>query len=294
MGSLSAKQRELVHRRLDVLLETRDHARHMTTDPVSFVHAYSRADDKEIVGLLASSLAFGNVKAVRASVARVLAILGEHPARYLARTDEASLRTSLKGFVHRVYKGNDVARLLTNASSLQLEHGSLGAFVASLYARHHSQLRETLAEFATALRGPKASRGLQHLMPDPMAGSACKRLLLYCRWMIRPADGVDVGLWPMPPSALVIPVDTHIHRIAQNLRLTTRQGATWATAEEITSQLRRFDADDPVKYDFALCHLGVSRDCPSRRDAAKCEPCTLREVCRHWQSQTLAKRRATG
>ncbi len=117
-------------------------------------------------------------------------------------------------------------------------------------------------------------------MPDPRAGSACKRLLLYVRWMVRPADGVDLGLWPLDPSLLVIPVDTHIHRIGRNLGLTERNDASWRTAEEITAALRHLDAADPVRYDFALCHMGVSRDCPSRRDPAKCEPCVLRPVCR--------------
>ena len=100
--------------------------------------------------------------------------------------------------------------------------------------------------------------------------------------MVRSADGVDLGLWPIGPSALLIPVDTHILRISRNLGLTNRRTATWATAEEITAALRKFDSDDPVKYDFALCHLGVSRDCPSRRDLTKCEQCVLREVCSVW------------
>ena len=100
--------------------------------------------------------------------------------------------------------------------------------------------------------------------------------------MIRPADGVDLGLWPIAPSELVIPVDTHIHRISRNLGLTTRRTATWATAEEITAALRNFDPEDPVKYDFALCHLGVSRDCPSRAEPQKCERCLLQDVCSVW------------
>jgi endonuclease III len=100
--------------------------------------------------------------------------------------------------------------------------------------------------------------------------------------MVRPADGVDLGLWPIPATALVIPVDTHVHRISRNLGLTTRRTASWATAEEITARLRLFDPEDPVKYDFALCHLGVSRDCPSRPDLAKCAHCVLRDVCGVW------------
>jgi uncharacterized protein (TIGR02757 family) len=100
--------------------------------------------------------------------------------------------------------------------------------------------------------------------------------------MVRSADGVDLGLWPVSPSELLIPVDTHIHRISRNLGLTDRRTATWATAEEITAKLRRLDPQDPVKYDFALCHLGVSRQCPSRPEHDKCARCVLQDVCSVW------------
>ena len=112
--------------------------------------------------------------------------------------------------------------------------------------------------------------------------SACKRLLLYCRWMIRPDDGLDLGLWSLSPAVLVMPIDTHVHRIARNLGLTDRNDASWVTAAEVTSALREFDAEDPVKYDFALCHLGISGDCPSRRDPQICQGCSLRAHCREW------------
>jgi uncharacterized protein (TIGR02757 family) len=101
--------------------------------------------------------------------------------------------------------------------------------------------------------------------------------------MARPADGVDLGLARLSPSALVIPLDTHVHRIARNLALTDRADASLRTAIEITDALARLDAEDPVRFDFAICHLGVSRQCPSRRDRSLCERCALRDVCRHWR-----------
>jgi endonuclease III len=105
--------------------------------------------------------------------------------------------------------------------------------------------------------------------------------------MVRPADGIDLGLWPVPPSDLVIPVDTHILRISRNLGLTGRRTASWATAEEITAKLRELDPEDPVKYDFALCHLGVSRQCPSSPEHDKCARCVLQEVCGVWSAGNL-------
>jgi uncharacterized protein (TIGR02757 family) len=158
----------------------------------------------------------------------------------------------------------------------------LGAAFASYHQRTGGDFRESLARLADVLRGSATDRSTRHLVSDPRAGSACKRLVLYARWMVRPADGVDLGLWPISPSDLVIPVDTHVHRISRNLGLTDRRTASWATAEEITAGLRKLDPEDPVKYDFALCHLGVSRDCPSRPDTDKCATCVLRDVCCVW------------
>ena len=270
-------------RRLETLVASTDRVARREADPVGVVHRYPEPGDAEVVGLLASSLAFGNVLGIRRSVARVLDGLGPHPASAVRPPRaRAALERGLDGFVHRVWRGEHVSALLANAGELREAHGSLGDRFAQHLAAS-GEFREGLARFADELRGPDADRGLRHLMPDPRAGSACKRLLLYLRWMVRPADGVDLGLWDVDPGALVIPVDTHIHRIGRNLGLTERNDASWRTAEEITTALRRFDASDPVKYDFALCHLGVSRDCPSRRDEAKCRPCVLRPVCRSYR-----------
>lgn len=271
-----------VRDRLDALVATHDVAQNLAADPLGFVHR-AAPEDREVVALLAATLAFGNVKAIRASLTRALAALGPSPARTIDTEDEAALARRLHGFVHRVYKGRDVARMLANAGALRRAHGTLGAFFAAQYVAH-GELREALAVLADELRGarPAPSRGLSHLVPDPRKGSASKRLLLWLRWMVREADGVDLGLWDVPASALVVPVDTHVQRIAQNLGLTRRKDASWRTAEEITAALRRFDASDPVKYDFAICHLGVSRSCPSRRDPVKCGACVVRDACIHW------------
>ncbi|MEM9071289.1 MAG: TIGR02757 family protein [Myxococcota bacterium] len=269
--------------RLETLIATQDVNTRRASDPVSFVHRYADPDDQEVVGLIASSLAFGNVTAIRRSVERALGSLGRHPARTIRRGPK-ELNRRLDGFVHRVYRGPHLAAMLHHAARLRRRHGTLGsAFAQSLDT--HGDLREALSEFADSLRGSNAPRGLRHLVPNPRAGSACKRLLLYLRWMVRPADGIDLGLWNVSPSVLVIPVDTHIHRISTNLGLTTRKDASWRTAEEITQALRRLDSDDPVRYDFALCHLGVSRECPSRRSSEKCATCVLKSVCLQWRSR---------
>ena len=279
---------ERVRDRLDALLDTHDAAAHRRADPVSFVHA-AAPEDREVVALLAALLAFGNVVAIRRSIARALERLGPSPAAVVDGASLAELDRRLDGFAHRVWKGPDVARMLAGAGRIRREHGTLGEAMRRHLDATGDDLRESLARLADGLRGDQPAPGLKHLVPDPRAGSACKRLLLFVRWMTRPADGVDLGLWPVDPALLVIPVDTHVQRIAQNLWLTRRRDASWRTAEEITSSLRRFDPRDPVKYDFALCHLGISRRCPSRRDPDLCGECVLRTVCRRWVSSRGAR-----
>lgn len=253
---------------------------------MSFVHRYARPEDKEIVAVLAASLAFGNVKAFRPKIQAVLDVLGDAPAR--AADDRRALLRSLATWKHRLYTGRDVALLLSGARSLQREHGSLGAAFAAGWRASRGELREAASVFVRAIRkraglDQESSTGAKHLFVDPSNGSAAKRVMLLLRWMIRPDDGVDTGLWAdVPASALLVPVDVHVHRLGRNLGLTTRASASWKTAEDITAWLRRFDADDPVKYDFALCHMGMVQRCPSRRDAALCEGCGVKPVCRHW------------
>lgn len=270
---------------LDALVASTDREGRLASDPLGLVHAFPRDEDREIVGLLAATLAFGNVVAIRRSIGRVLDVLGERPSELLAVTSERELARRLEGFVHRVYRGPDVARMLSRATELRARHGSLG----HVFAQHIDDdstdgLVHALAVLGDELRGASPARGLSHLVPDVRKGSATKRLFLYLRWMIRRDDGIDLGLWrDVPPRLLVIPVDTHIHRIARNLGFTRRPDASLRTALEITHALARLDPEDPVRYDFALCHLGVSRACPSRRDATKCAACLVKPICTRWR-----------
>jgi uncharacterized protein (TIGR02757 family) len=124
-----------------------------------------------------------------------------------------------------------------------------------------------------------ADSAFPFFFPSPASGSACKRLCMYLRWMVRPVDGIDLGLWKgVSPAKLVIPVDAHIRRICRYLGLTSRTQADWRMAREITSALRTLDPADPVKYDFSLCHLGISEGCDGS-DLAKCLKCPVAELC---------------
>jgi len=291
---------------LDVVRARADLRVRRAADPVEFVHRQRIREDREIVALVAASCALGNVKAIRQKLAELLDRVGPHPAR--AAADPEALAARLAGFKHRLFRGEDLARLLVGARAVQRASGSLGvAFTRELRRIDREEptrspedrVREALASFCDRIRAagglakageqdPSGRRGPLHLLADPRAGSAAKRLLLFLRWMVRPADGIDLGLWPVPPSRLLVPVDVHIHKLARNLGLTRRKDLSWKTSVEITRALSRFDPDDPTRYDFSLCHMGMVQRCPSRRDEARCEGCGVRPVCIHWSPRRTA------
>ena len=258
----------------------------LAVDPVGVVRRYQDPHTCELVGLLAASLAFGNVVSIRASIEGALQRLGSDPLRVLGDREVALER--LEGFRHRMVQGRDIGRVLVGARQVQLAYGSLGkAFEADCECRGGS-LRGALSAWTARIReragfgesGDVGRRGPQHVMSDPLGASGCKRLMLYLRWMVRPDDGVDMGLWGgVSTSMLLMPVDTHVHRIAKNLGLTKRGGASWLASEDITSVLRRIDPVDPVRFDFALCHFGMSGGCPAKPDARCCGGCVAREAC---------------
>lgn len=268
---------------------SQDIAARVARDPVSIVHRYREPRDVELVAMVASACAFGNVTTILAKVDDALARLGPRPAT--EPRGARAVHRALEGWRHRLFRGEDLAALVVGVRAVQRAHGSLGEAFARDLASSGGDVREALARLVDAIRcaghfPPRGARdgrrGAAHLLPDVRAGGASKRLMLFLRWMVRPADGVDLGLWPVDPALLVIPLDTHIHRLARNLGLTRRADGSYRTAVEITSRLRRLDRDDPVRFDFALCHLGMAQGCPSRRDAARCEGCGVRPVCRHW------------
>jgi uncharacterized protein (TIGR02757 family) len=282
---VSAAARDDIKAALDAVRARCDVTLRREADPVGFAHRYAATEDRELVALVAACVAFGNVKAIRAKLDDLLLRLGPRPAR--AAEDAAALHLRLRGWKHRVFRGDDIAKLLAGGRAVQRAHGSLGAlFQSELVAR--GSLRDALAAWCDAIREAGGlsragdRRGPAHLLPDPRGPSGSKRLLLFLRWMVRPADGVDLGLWDVDTARLLIPVDVHIHRLARNLGFTRRRGLSWRTTEEITAALARLDPRDPVAYDFSLCHMGMLQRCPSRRDVARCEGCGVQPVCIHW------------
>ncbi len=253
----------------------------LSRDPLQFARRYEAREDRELVAMLSALLAFGKVTIITRKLSELLALLGPSPSRTAREATRDALVARLSGFRHRTFAGDEVARLVFAAGALQSRDGGLYASLERAYERT-GDLRAALGAWTSELRALACSE-LRHLVPDPEGPSASKRLWLLMRWVVRPDDGVDLGLARVPASALVIPVDVHVHRIARNLGLTARRDASRRTADEITAALRELSPDDPVRYDMAVCHLGISRHCPSRRDPARCAGCALVDVCVHWQ-----------
>ncbi len=277
---------------LDRIADTYD-SRYLATDPLWFVHQYERNEDREIVGLIAAGLAFGNVRSIQNSIRFALSLIAElagedHPAALVDRFDLRRDGPKLHSFYHRYVRGDDLARLLAMIRVAREHHGSLGGAFRRAFEAGDGTIQEGLGRFVDALfeeasrqAGPRerARRGLRFLLAHPAGGSACKRWNLYLRWMIR-TDTVDLGIWNgVPTSALVLPLDTHTARISFNIGLTEKTNASWSMAEEITERLRELDPDDPVRYDFALSRLGILDLCPRRRDPRRCAECAIEPVC---------------
>lgn len=187
------------------------------------------------------------------SVERVLSILGPSPSSFLKTADPEEIRENLKDFRHRFTPGLEIAEFLLSLSTIQKEYGLLGNFITDLTADR--PYLEALDLFAERILSPMG--GKSHLLPRPSAGSACKRLHLFMRWMVR-ADDVDPGGWKgLSPSALVVPVDVHMFRVGQHLEFTERKSADGRTASQITAGFRKICPGDPVRYDFALTRFGI-------------------------------------
>jgi uncharacterized protein (TIGR02757 family) len=244
---------------LEAIYRALNRREYVHPDPVEFLYRWENLRDREIAAVVASSLAYGRVDQILASVERVLGVLGPCPSRFLSGAERRSLLRSLATFKHRFTTGAEIVDLLLGARDMQARWGTMGARLAALVGDDEPTVAPALVGFAAELREHSGPCGTS-LLPVPERGSACKRLHLLLRWLVR-RDDVDPGGWEaVPASKLVVPLDTHMHRIARRLGLTARRAADLKTALEITEAFRAWSPEDPVKYDFALTRLGIRGD----------------------------------
>lgn len=258
------------------------------SDPVHRVRPFVARADREVAGFCAAALAFGRVGSVLNSIDGLFRIMGPHPAEYVRRFDPAVPHPELRAMVHRWTTGADLAALLWILRQMIERAGSIEGFFADGLSDADEDVGPAIDRFSARalaidvrhIYGQRPRRpGVGYFFPRPSGGSACKRLNLFLRWMVR-RDEVDLGVWTrVPASKLIVPLDTHVIRLGRCLGLTRYASPGWRMAADITASLRALDPDDPVRFDFAICHVGMMNACGFGRRQGDAQ-CPLRGLCR--------------
>ncbi len=258
------KQREI----LDSLYTKLNKREFVIPDPLQFLFNYGELRDCEIVGMIASVLAFGNVKSINASIASVLQKI-DKPYEYIMNGNLKGFYKSLHGIQHRWATSENIAELLNGIKLTISKFDSLNSAFLVGYEHGHETVFPALDAFGAMIANnssfeftglnPKANSecGRNRLLALPERGSASKRWHLFLRWMIR-KDDVDPGGWTgVPKAKLVVPMDTHMAKLAQELGFSSRSVVNRSCALEVTRAFAKICPDDPVKYDFSLTRLGI-------------------------------------
>ncbi len=257
------------------------------SDPVHRVRPFADPRDREVAGFCAAALAFGRVASVLNTIDTLLAIMGPRPAEYVRQFDPAASPPELRAMVHRWTRGVDIAALLWVLRQMLEASGSIEEFFLAGDDPGAPDVAAALDGFSTRAlaldvrraygRLPKRP-GVCYFFPRPSAGSACKRLNLFLRWMVR-HDEIDLGVWTrLSPARLIVPLDTHVIRLGRCLRLTRYVSPGWKMAADITASLRTLDATDPVRFDFSICHVGMMNACGFGRQQGDSQ-CPLKGLC---------------
>ncbi len=252
----------------------------LANDPLGIVREYADDADREVVALVAAVLAYGQVQLVRNAIRRALEPLGNNPAQFLLNADSDSITGATSGFLYRMTKAEDLADLFHAISTSLKEDGSLDATFARSKA---DTFTERCSDFVQTLRSwrlrPEPTRGFRYLLVDPADGSTAKRFCLFLRWVARSGEP-DLGLWESVSTAEIgVPVDTHTKRFWRYLGVCQRKTVDWKLVLEITENLKILDSVDPLKYDFSVCHLGISKACIHERSEEHCPSCPIEPVC---------------
>ncbi len=269
---------------LDALYAHFNARQFVSPDPLECVLGYEDPREQEIAGVIAAAFAFGAVGQIVAATERVLGVL-PLPLTALAGAGEAMLRERLEGFRYRFVSDHDAVEFLLGLRGVLRECGTLERCFLEGGAEDGGHVLRSLTRFVHAIRmhaPPRTAVRENYLLADPARGSACKRWHLYLRWMVR-RDAVDPGPWQgVSPARLIMPMDTHSHRLARLLGMTARQQADQRTALEVTEAFRVICPNDPVRYDFALTRLGIR---PEESYDGFLERCRARQALRRGATQ---------
>lgn len=233
-------------------------------DPIIFPHRYKFESDIEISAFISSIFAYGNVTQIINSLEKIHQLFGDNPTSFFQKFNADRYKEFFMNFRHRFYNGKDAETLFEVIKYILQEYESIKHLYLLYHFDQDLNVKNSLSFFSKNLleiagRKGKISAGIKFMFPDPFNGSACKRMNLFLRWMVR-KDDIDFGIWKsVRRNQLVIPVDTHVARISKELKLTAKNNVSWQMAEEITQNLKKIDKNDPVKYDFAICHIGIRK-----------------------------------
>lgn len=274
---------------LDNLFSSVETETRIQADPIRFPKRYQDLLDQEVVALFSALLAYGRVKAIGQSIEGILDVLGDHPGATIT-ADAQSMRDHqvtprrFQNFVYRFTREADLNKVWVGVGEVILRYGSIG----HCFRAHDDPNDPTLLsayqgfydDVLTYSHHIEGGSGFNHLFSNPKKGSALKRVNMWLRWMVRGPDQIDIGVWrDLGAHRLLIPLDVHVFRLSSAIGLTQRRTANLKTAIEVTQMLKRFDHADPIKYDFALAHLGISGACKGHRGATVCDECPLKTLC---------------
>jgi len=259
----------------------------LAMDPLAIPRRYSDPWDQELTAWVAAHLAYGRVAPMLRAIESALEPLGDRPADWLRsrpkHTAEKQLTRALRDWKWRFHTTQDIVQWVLAWKDLDAESRGSG-LEAHLIPETANSADLQLSRFVQHLRKVLPdSPGLRFNLPDPLEGSACKRWRMFLRWMVRSA-WPDLGLWRQyPTKTLIIPLDTHVAKVSRYIGLSQRKTPDGKMALEVTEALRQWDAEDPLRFDFALSHLGILGDCPGVRKQPGCKPCPLFRFCRAGQ-----------
>ncbi len=271
----------LIKPHLERLLKKFDKS-YLAPDPLAAAQGISSPVDMEVALLIAALFAYGRAELIQQNVANILLHMGPSPAKFCDSFIKTPPYGWMKGFKYRFNTREDLAALVKAIAVARERHGS----IKNLFLMYDNPDEETilpgLTGMAKALRkySGKRSSGIKYLISDPASGGASKRWNLFLRWMVR-KDEVDPGPWhgSVSTSRLIIPLDTHVARIARLLGMLERKSNDGKAALALTRVLRKLDPDDPVKYDFAICSYGKLGYCVRKIDPEKCGECDMEAIC---------------
>ncbi len=227
------------------------------TDPVSIPHKFSRKEDIEISGFLVSVISWGNRIAILKSANLMMDLMDSEPYNFIMGASEKEFKR-FENFVYRTFNSDDMLFFIYSMRNVYKNRGGLEKIFEDSFNKS-GNVRDAISSVRFVLLETEHLKRTEKHIANPVKGSAAKRINMFLRWMVRKDNnGVDFGLWKkIPVSSLMCPLDVHSGNVARKLGLLKRKQTDWKAVEELTDNLRKFDSEDPVKYDFALFGMGV-------------------------------------